>query len=106
MKPVMRNHRMQRRSGGYFDCSRSAARLNGADDLAGQLGVGQKLVDQRGEDLLAGHPGHAQPVCGVSLPDVKGPMGGDGQVDGAAGALGTGGLVTNGLADWLRLRLS
>ena len=54
---------------------------------AAEFGVGQKLVDERGEHLLPGHPGDSQAVGGFPLPDVEGPVGGGRKVDGATGPL-------------------
>jgi hypothetical protein len=45
--------------------------LNGAGDLSGEFGVGQKLVDERGEDLLSRDAGDSEAVGRFSLPDVE-----------------------------------
>lgn len=66
----------------------SAAVFDGAGDLCRQFRVDQKLVDERGEDLLPGHPGDSQPVGRLALPDVEGPVRRRREVDGSARPLG------------------
>ena len=66
---------------------RSATFADAPGDFGGQFRVPQEQLDERGDHLLSGHSGVSEPVGGVSLPDVEGPMGGGGQVDGASGAL-------------------
>jgi hypothetical protein len=46
--------------------------LEGANDLGGESGIGQQLVDQRGEDFLSGDAGDSETIGGFSLPDVEG----------------------------------
>lgn len=62
------------------------AGLNGSGDVSGKLGAGEKLVYERGEDLLAGDAGQAESVGCFSLPDIEGTMLGRGEVDGATDA--------------------
>src|ERR1700761_9798101 len=61
--------------------------------LGRQLGIGQQQLDQRGNYLLSGDAGESEAVGGFSLPDVQGPVGGGGQVDGPSRSLATGWLV-------------
>lgn len=54
----------------------SAPVPNVAHDLGGEFGISQEFVDQRAKDLLPGDPCDAEAVGGLSLPDVKGAVGG------------------------------
>jgi hypothetical protein len=54
------------------------------------------LVDERGEDLLSGHPRDPQAVGRISLPDVEGSMCGGRQVDGSSCPLGASRPITYG----------
>jgi hypothetical protein len=67
---------------------RSARVLDGADDLGREFGVGQKLLDECGENLLASYAGDSEAVGRCSLPDVEGSVCGGWEVDGASRSLG------------------
>ena len=51
---------------------RSPPGLEVADDLGGESGIAQQLVDKCGEDVLPGDAGDSEAVGGLSLPDVEG----------------------------------
>jgi hypothetical protein len=80
--------------------SRSARVLDGADDLGREFGVGQKLVDECGENLLASHTGESEAVGRFSLPDVEGSVCGGWEVDGASRSLGACWLIVCSMVDW------
>ena len=75
--------------------------MNGAGDLSGEFGVGQKLVDECGENLLASHAGDSEAVGRFSLPDVEGSVCGGWEVDGASRSLGACWLIVCSMVDWL-----
>ncbi len=80
---------------------RSARVLDGADDLGREFGVGQKLVDECGENLLASYAGDSEAVGRCSLPDVEGSVCGGWEVDGASRSLGACWLIVCSMVDWL-----
>ena len=58
--------------------------------FGGQLRVGQQQLDERANNFLPGDAGESELVGGFSLPDIEGPVGGGGQVDGPSRALAAG----------------
>jgi hypothetical protein len=50
---------------------RSPSGLKGTNDLRGESGIAQQLVDERGEDVLPRDAGDSEAVGGFSLPDVE-----------------------------------
>lgn len=66
---------------------RSAPFADAPSYFGGQFPVLEKQLDERTDDFLPGDAGEPQAVGRVSLPDVQGPVGGRGQIDGPSGAL-------------------
>lgn len=79
------------------------AGLDGSGDVGGEFRVGEELVDECGEDVLAGDSGEAELVGCFALPDVECAVLRGCEVDGAPDAFlpdGRGGFLWGPRGRW------